>query len=46
MPYSTEKVEKLAKLERKYYYKYVLEFDICTLFYILKFVVRISNLST
>ncbi len=30
MPYSKEKVRKLVKLERKYYSKYVLKFDIQT----------------
>ncbi len=37
MPYSKQKVKKLAKLERKYYFQYVLEFDIRTLFYVPKF---------
>jgi hypothetical protein len=37
MPYSKQKVKKIAKLERKYYSKYVLKFDICTLFYVLEF---------
>jgi hypothetical protein len=39
MPYSKQKVKKLAKLERKYYTKYILKFDIRTS--LLK--VRISN---
>jgi hypothetical protein len=40
MPYSKEKVKKLAKLERKYYSQYVLEFDICTLFHVFEFDIR------
>ncbi len=36
MHYSKLKVKKLAKLERKYYSQYVLEFNIRTLFYILE----------
>jgi hypothetical protein len=34
------KGKKNAKLERKYYSKYVLEFDICTLSYVLEFDIR------
>ncbi len=37
MPYSKQKVKKLAKLERKFYSKYVLKFNILTLLNILKF---------
>jgi hypothetical protein len=37
MPYSKEKVKKLAKLVRKYYSEYVLKFDIRALLNILKF---------
>jgi hypothetical protein len=40
MPYSKQKVKKLAKLERKYYSQYVLEFDKRTLFYVRKFNIR------
>ncbi len=40
MPYSKQKVKKLAKLERKYYTRYILEFDIRTSFYVLKFNIR------
>ncbi len=55
MPYSKQKVKKLAKLERKYYSEYVLKFNIPTSSYVLTFnirtllnilEVRISNLST
>jgi hypothetical protein len=55
MPYSKQKLKKLAKLERKYYFQYVLKFIVRTLFYVLEFnirtllnvlEVRISNLST
>jgi hypothetical protein len=40
MPYSKQKVKKLAKLERKYYSKYVLKFDIRTLLNVLEFDIR------
>jgi hypothetical protein len=49
------KGKELANLERKHYSKYVLKFNIHTLFYVLEFdirtllnvlIVRISNLST
>jgi hypothetical protein len=36
----TKGKKKLAKLERKYYSKYVLEFNIRTSFYVLKFDIR------
>ncbi len=37
MPYSKQKVKKLAKLEKKYYSQYVLKFDIRTSFYVPEF---------
>jgi hypothetical protein len=40
MPYSKQKVKKLAKLERKYYSQYVLKFDIGTSFYVIRFDIR------
>ncbi len=40
MPYSKQKVKKLAKLERKYYSKYVLKFDIRTLLNVVEFDLR------
>jgi hypothetical protein len=59
MPYSKQKVKKkkkkLANLDRKYYSKYLLEFNVHTSFYILEFDIRtllnvlkvhISNSST
>ncbi len=37
MPYSKQKVKKLAKLEGKYYSKYIFKFNIRTLLNVLKF---------
>jgi hypothetical protein len=37
MPYSKQKDKKLAKLGRKYYFQYVLKFNIRTSFNVLEF---------
>ncbi len=42
MPYLKQKVKKLAKLERKYYFQCVLKFNIRTSFYVLEFDLHIS----